>query len=210
MLYEVITKFSDVYKVGVVAEIKQIIKTPDNITRVLVEGVYKAKLISLFEEGEAQVKAEIKKIPNTLKYDEDDNQLKALVRTVKDAFEQYAFSMPRMPKELVSSVFGENNPDKVFESIVFNITLVNEEKQQLLEMTSIYDKLSLLFSLLTNEAEVLAIEREIHEQVNENIDRNQREYFLREQLKVIQSQLGDSDDNNNGEIFRYFDKIGLV
>jgi ATP-dependent Lon protease len=203
-------EFKDVYKVGVVAEIKQIIKTPDNVTRVLVEGLYKARLVNLFQMDNMLLNAEIKKIPAGKKYAKDNTEIIALVRSVKDAFEEYASVMPRMPKELLSSILNENDPEKIFDGIAFSISLSNEDRQQLLEVSDIAKKLALLITILTNEAEVLALEKQINEQVSENIDRNQREYFLREQLKVIQNQLGDNDDSSQNEVYNYMDKIAQL
>ena len=199
-------EYKDVYKVGVVAEIKQIIKTPDNVTRVLVEGLFKARLIDLIQVDDLELKAEVKRIPNSSRYDDSDKEIIALVRSVKDVFEQYAAVMPRMPKELISSVIGENKAEKVFDGIVFSISLSNDDKQQLLEATTIFDKLSLLITILSNEVDVISLEKQIQEQVNENIDKNQREYYLREQLKVIQGQLGDGEDSQD-ETYNYFEKI---
>lgn len=202
-------EYNDVYKVGVVAEIKQIIKTPDNVTRVLVEGLYKARLVDLMHISESELKAEIKKISSSTKYDSEDAEVIALVRSVKDVFERYASVMPRMPRELLSSVLSENNAEKIFDSIAFNVSMANEDKQRLLEAGNIYEKLSLILTLLSNETEVLSIEKQIQEEVNENIDKNQRDYFLREQLKVIQSQLGESEDSQS-EVYGYLDKIAKL
>ncbi len=203
-------EFKDVYKIGVVAEIKQIIKTPDNVTRVLVEGLYKARLIDLFHIDENNMNGEVRRIHNNKKYDEEDTQIIALVRSLKDVFQEYASVMPKMPKELISSVLNENNPEKLFEGITFNISLSNNDKQSLLEISDISEKLALLVTILTNEADVLALEKQIQEQVGENIDRNQREYFLREQLKVIQNQLGENEESPTNEVYEYMDRIASL
>lgn len=198
--------YNDVYKIGVVAEIKQIIKTPDNVTRVLVEGLYKARLISFNGVGETELSATIKKLPTPSKKTVEDNETIALVRSVKSVFEQYAMVMPRMPKELFASVMGETKPDKLFESIAFNISLMTADKQDLLEAASYIKKLEILLSILAREVDVLSIERQIHDQVTEQIDRNQREYFLREQMKIISNQLGEGDDPQD-EAYNYLDRI---
>ncbi len=202
-------EYKDVSKIGVVAEIKQIIKTPDNVTRVLVEGLYKARLVKLDPVNENELYAEIKKIPSPKKVQTDDTEVSALMRAIKDIFERYVSVMPRMPKELFASVIGENEPEKFFESIAFNVTLMTEDKQHLLELNSTAERLKMLIRILTREVEVLSIEKQIHEQVSEQIDRNQREYYLREQLKIIQSQLGDNDDIQD-EVFDYLEKIHLL
>lgn len=197
---------SDVYKVGVVAEIKQIIKTPDNITRVLVEGLYRAKLVNLNHIEDTELSAEVKKLPNSTKAKFEENEVIALIRSIKDVFESYSSVMPKMPKELFNSVMGETNPEKLFESIAFNVGMMIEDKQTLLESSNILQRLGLLITILSKEVDVLSIERQIQEQVTENIDKGQREYYLREQLKVIQNQLGEGDELQ-GEIFDYLTRI---
>lgn len=202
-------EFADLYKTGVVAEIKQIIKTPDNITRVLVEGLYRAKISELYKDDKDYLTAQIYEINDTVKAQFDEVEVEALVRVVKQSFEKYASLLPRMPRELYSSVMGETQTDKLFESIVFNINLITEDKQDLLEANNYIDRLLLLNDMLTKEYEVLSVAKEIQQQVNENVDKNQRDYYLREQLKVIKEQLGD-DDNEQGEVFEYMDRIGKL
>ena len=160
----------DLYQIGVVAEIRQILKAPDNITRVLVEGLYKAKLVNITAE-DPYMTAEIKKLPNSSRSKIDSVEVTALIRAIKDVFEQYCFNMPKMPKELMNSVMGETDPEKLFDNIVFNVSLEPEDKQQLLEAQNIISKLSLLVTMLSREAEVLDIERHIQDQVRQQIDK---------------------------------------
>lgn len=195
----------DLYPVGVVAEIKQVLKTPDNVTRVLVEGLYKAKLVRL-EAEDPYMTVEVKKLPNYSRVKLDDVEVSALTRSIRDIFEQFCYYMPKMPKELFESIMGEEDPYKLFENIVFNVALPAEDKQQMLELASITGRLNLLLSVLTREVEVLNMEREIQEQVREQIDKGQRDYYLREQMKAIASQLGE-DDNFQEEAYAYMDKI---
>ncbi|MFA5658051.1 MAG: endopeptidase La [Oscillospiraceae bacterium] len=199
----------DVAKIGVVAEIKQIIKTPDNITRVLVEGLYKARLIKLDQINDSELYAEVKKAPLPRKVGADNADAAALMRALKSVFERYVSVMPRMPKELFASVMGERDPEKLFESIAFNVSLMTIDKQLLLESNGVLERLSLLLNILSKEVEVLSIEKQIQEQVSEQIDRNQREYYLREQMKIIQSQLGENDDIQD-EVFDYLEKIHML
>lgn len=199
-------EFKDVAKIGVVAEIKQIIKTPDNITRVIVEGIYKARLVKLESVEDNELYAEVKKLPNSKKVDAEGVEASALVRSVKSVFEQYANVMPRMPKELFATILGENDPEKIFEGIAFNLSLMAGDKQLLLEENGILERLVMLIGILSREVDVLRVEKQIQEQVSEQMDRNQHDYYLREQLKVIQSQLGDGDDIQD-EVFDYLERI---
>lgn len=192
------------YKVGVVAEIRQVLKSADNVTRVLVEGLYKAKLIDI-ESDTPYFTAEVKRVPQS-RNKVDSVEATALVRAVKDIFEQLSYNLPKMPKELIRSILGEEDPLKLFENIVFNVSLSVEDKQSLLEASNIVTRLSLLATMLSREAEVLDIERDIQTKVRQQIDKGQREYYLREQMKAISSELG-SDDDNQDEAYDYIDKI---
>lgn len=198
-------EFGDLYKIGVIAEIKQIIKTPDGFSRVLVEGRYKAKAQNVYLTDEEYLEAEIKKIPVYSREVMDNYEIQAVMREVKRTFKEYAENVPRMPKEILASVYSANTPRALFESIAFNISISAEYKQTLLEAKTVGEKLTMLIGILSNELEVLTIEKEIQAQVSKNIDENQKEYYLREQLKVIRSELGE--DTEDDDIENYKNKI---
>ncbi|MDO5559134.1 MAG: endopeptidase La [Oscillospiraceae bacterium] len=199
---------TDLYKIGVVAEIRQVLKTPDNVLRVLVEGLSKAKLTELSQVSgsSAYYEAKIKPVKNSVRSKCTDTELEALVRSVKDIFERYAQYIPKMPDELAASILCQTDPELLFENIVFNINLSYVDKQDLLEQSSVFNKLSMLFAMLNREVQVLQIEHQIQEQVKESIGKSQREYFLREQMKAISEQLGDDNDFKE-EINEYRKKI---
>lgn len=196
-------KASDLYKVGVVAEIKQVLKLPDNIMKVLVEGVYKANLVRLIDDGEV-LKAEVKRTPTYSRAKYDEVEAEALMRSVKDVFERYASFFPKMPKELLTSIMTQDSPLKLFETVTFNCNLNYRDKQTLLEETNVINKLSVLFACLTSEVEILELENLINEQTKNSIDKGQREFYLREQLRVIQEQLGEDEGE---EAFSYINDI---
>lgn len=196
---------NDVYKIGVVAEIRQILKTADNTTRVLVEGMYKASVVSI-EQSEPYFCFAVKRVATKNSKTADDSEMQALVRMVKHTFEQYGHVSPKMPKELMDSILGEENPSKLFDNIVFNILLSVEDKQRLLETGNSIRGLELLLGMLIKEAQILLLEKQIHDQVREQIDKNQREYYLREQMRVISAQLGESDTPQD-EAYEYMDKL---
>lgn len=193
---------SDLYKIGVVAEIKQVLKLPDKIMKVLVKGLYKARLVNLIDDGE-KIMSVVKRLPSHSRAKTDSNDTEALMRSVKSAFERYSSFFPKMPQELVLSVMTQEKPEKLFDLIVFNCTIGYREKQELLEESNILKRLTMLVTFLSSENEVLEIEQEINEQTQENMDKNQKEYFLREQMRVIQEQLGEGDGEEN---FRYISK----
>lgn len=196
-------KASDLYKVGVVAEIKQVLKMPDHIMKVLVEGVYRANLVRLIDDGSV-LKAEVKRTSTYSRTKYDEVEAQALVRSVKDVFERYSSFFPKMPKELFVSVMSQDNPVKLFETVAFNCALNYRDKQTLLEESNIINKLSVLFACLTSETEILELENLINEQTKNSIDKGQREYYLREQMRVIQEQLGEDDGD---EAFNYMNDI---
>ncbi|MBD5138637.1 MAG: endopeptidase La [Ruminococcus sp.] len=195
----------DLYRVGVVAEIRQTLKGADGITRVLVEGKYRAKLLDIVE-SEPYLVAEIKEFPEINRLRTDEIEIEAVIRAIKQAFYQYSMLMPRMPKELVSSIMDEKDPFKVFETLVFNIPLAVEDKEMLLEESHIISRLGMLLAMISREVEVLDIERHIQARVRDQIDNSQREYYLREQMKAIASQLGE-DEEYQDEVDEYTEAI---
>ena len=190
---------NDLFRVGVVAEIKQVLRLPDNLMKVLVEGVYKAELLSLRDEGDVLC-SEVKRVPTYSRVKYNEIEAEALVRTVKDVFERYTSFFPKMPRELLSSVMAQANPVKVFEAVMFNSNINYHDKQELLEETSIINKLMLLGQFLASEVEILELENMINEQTRNNIDRGQKEFYLREQMRVIQEQLGEDEGEELYEI----------
>ncbi len=195
---------NDVYKIGVVAEIRQTLKTPDNVMRVLVEGMYRAKMIEMIQE-DGMLKCAVRKLSDYSRYKPEPVENTAIMRSIKDIFERYSNLVPKMPRELVASIMCQEDPYKLFENIAYNINLDYYEKQMLLEESNIMKRLGMLFGSLVKEVEVLELEKEIQDEVRENIDHHQREYYLREQMRVISSQLGE--DESPDEVYEYMDKI---
>ncbi len=185
---------SGLYKVGVVTEIRQVLKLPDNTMKVLVEGMYRAEILSLSEDS-GVLTAEVKRLPvhSRAKYDEKEAQ--AYIRSIRDVFEKYSEFAPRIPASLMESVMTENDPVKFFEEIVFNCTLSYSDKQALLEESHVLERLSMLLRFLTSEVEILELENSINEQTKDSIDKGQKEYYLREQIRIIQEQLGETEED---------------
>lgn len=193
----------DLYKVGVVAEIKQILKLPDNVVKVLVEGMYRAEMTSLIDEGDVLL-AQVKRVPTYSRVKYNELEAEALVRTLKDIFERYTSFFPKIPREMLSAVMAQSNPVKLFEAVCFNSNINYRDKQELLEETSIIKKLTLLVQFLSAEVEILELENEINEQTRMSIDKGQREFYLREQMRIIQEQLGDDEVD---EVYELREKI---
>ncbi|MBQ9483353.1 MAG: endopeptidase La [Ruminiclostridium sp.] len=194
----------DLYKVDVVAEIRQILKTPDKITRVLVQGLYRAKLLNVaeFETYNVADITEIRERASEL----DESLAYAYERTLKMLFEEYSSLVPKIPDELTGLVNGEHDLKKLFELIIFNVFLKTDNKQTLLETNGLEKRIKKLIEMLTEEIKVLRFEAEISEQIRDSIDSNQREYILREQMKALSKQLGGSDEYDD-EAYDYTEKI---
>lgn len=197
-------KEEDLYKMGVVAEIRQTLKTPDNVVRVLVEGIYRAKITS-FKNDDGLIRCTVRKLPDYSRYKPEPVEAAAIIRSIKDIFGRYCELVPRMPQELAASILNQNDPYKLFENIVYNINIEYSDKQEMLEESNIMKRLGMLFECLIRETEILELERDIHEEVKENLDQNQREYYLREKMRVISSQLGE--DESQDEVYNYINSI---
>ena len=194
----------DIYDVGVVGTVKQLLTTPDGSTRVLVEGLYRAKAIRLVSSSE-YLKYEVKPYPSRGAALSESTQA-AAKRALKEVFESYAQITPKMPKDLYESIMTEEDCAKLFDKVVFNINLKTEDKQELLETNGVLQRIKRLISMIENEIEIIFAEIEIQDQVREQIDKNQRDYYLREQMRAISRQLGDGDDPVE-ESEEYIEKI---
>lgn len=194
----------NIYNIGVVAEIRQLLTTPDGSTRVLVEGLFRAKTIRPVPCRD-YLKYEVKQL-RTRGAAISPNTETAAKRALKETFDLYASISPKMPRDLYESIMSEEDCSRLFDKVVFNIMLSVENKQKLLETNGTLQRIRMLIAMLHDEIEVIQAEIEIGEQVREQVDKNQREYYLREQLKAISRQLGDSDSPAE-EFDEYVDKI---
>ncbi|MBR1392381.1 MAG: endopeptidase La [Ruminococcus sp.] len=199
----------DVFRVGTLASVKQIIKTPGGVYRCLVEGKQKARLTALKKSSGVYL-ADIKALPNYSRERLDDREADAAVRELKNVFTGYSQLVPRMPKELYNEILGADTPVKIFEAAAFNLMLSFSDKQQLLEIPTAGEKVVYLITALTREVEVMSLEQQIHEQVHKNLDRGQREYYIREQIRVLQKELGESDGFGGDDLTTLEDKIDAL
>lgn len=187
-------KEKDLYEVGVIAEVRQVLHTPDGVTRVLVEGKKRVALTSYRMEDEYP-QGDCCILDEPVRLDARKNEETAICRCIKDVFEQYARLLPRMPRELLASILCEQDEQKLFEHIVFNIAIDYTDKQAILEENDFIERLNMLYQILVNETDILQLEQKIQEQTQSNIDQSQREYYLREQMHLIEEQLGDVEDS---------------
>jgi ATP-dependent Lon protease len=191
----------DLYTVGVVAKVKQILKAQGEAVRVVVEGQYRARMCELIST-EPHYEAMCEELPMLPVEDGKQLTVDAYLRVVKDLFEEYCFYAPKMPKELVVNIIGAEDPIFVSEYLSQNLGFSLEDKQMILEESSIRKRLEMLSTLLRRENDILAIEHSIAERVKDQMDRNQKEYYLREQIKAIRAELGEDEDGDT-EIEKY-------
>lgn len=197
----------DVYKVGTISKIKQLLKLPGDTIRVLVEGLNRAE-ISEYTQLEPFFMAEtVEKLYTT----ENENLLEeeALIRRVLATFEEYAKLSNKVSPETVLSIMSLSDPGQLADVIAANIILKTEQKQEILEEFVSDARLEKLLEILMKEIDVLEIERDINTRVRKQIEKTQKEYYLREQLKAIQTELGDKE-GVAGEIEEYREKLSQL
>ena len=181
----------EIFSVGTVAEIRQILKMPGGTMRVLVEGLHRGEIISYLDHDPF-----IRVVVEEWKDDqvEKNAELEALMRTLISQFEQYVRISKKIPPETVVSVIAIEEPGRLADVIASHLTLRINEKQKILEAGDITKRLEYLCQLLAKEMEVLELERKINIRVRKQMEKTQKEYYLREQMKAIQKELGDKDE----------------
>ena len=198
-------KQEDLYKVGVVAKIVQLLNSEKDSIRIMVEGVYRAVLVKADMEGPCMM-CEVRPSPDQRVGELLPAEEQALFRAVLSSFESYCELVPKMPKEIQASILSQKTLQGLFDKIVQNLFFQVEDKQLLLEERHPIRRMQLLVEVLEKEANILALEQDIYSQVKEQMDKNQRDYFLREQLRVISNELGEGD-NPQEESMEYMDAI---
>lgn len=192
-----------IYEHGAVCKIKQILKLPGNTVRVLVEGKIRGKVIR-YLKNESFYEVEVNEFhePETVENAEVD----ALIRAVKKAFEDFVSLSNLMPKDTVTTVTSIQNPSKAADVIAAYMNLNIFLKQDIIETVSVEERLERLLEILENELDVLKIEKKINSKMKNRVDKMQKEAFLREQLRIIQEELGEYDDGEN-DMISYSEKI---
>ena len=200
-------KFEDLYEVGTIATVRQILHLPGNDVRVMVEGVSRGRLISL-AATEPYLLANIEEltVPAATR---NTSRTEALVRQTYDLFERYTELSPKTTPEVLLKVITNSDPSYVADYIAQNISLRVEDKQSILEQVRPTRRLEQLCRILRREIEILEAEEELESKFHEQVAASQRDYFLREQLKVIRRELGDNDHEDN-EITEYQKKVAAA
>ena len=192
----------DIFKVGTVAEVKQLLKLPGGTIRVLVEGLYRAEIVEYISE-EPYYEVEINEFKDA---EEKPTDVEALTRVVVSQFENWVKLSKKIPPETMVSVVVVEEPGRLSDLIVSHLSLKIEDKQLLLEAIDIKERLEKLCEILAREMEILELEKKIAGRVRKQMEKTQKEYYLREQLKAIQKELGEKDDKSI-EIAEYREKL---
>ncbi|HOO28378.1 MAG TPA: endopeptidase La, partial [Lachnospiraceae bacterium] len=193
------------YTVGTIAVIKQVLKLPNNIVRVLVEGISRAELSAVDEEESNYLLASVKPYPqpaSELIAVEEQAELTAMVRTLQELLAEYFVYNPRMSKTLEKQFEESKNLSELLDFIAVNFPMAQTDRQHLLEAVDVKERFSVLTTILTREVEVLGIKKNLQEQVKERVEKNQKEYVLREQMKYIKEELGESGPDSDTDRFR--------
>ena len=194
----------DYYWIGTVAEIKQMLKMPGEIIRVLVEGVCRSEIREIIQES-PYLRCSIEEMPDIMS-EEDEAQLKALTRTLVDTFDEYISMEGKIPQEVLASVDTIENPADMADAIISHMTVKTDVKQSVLECFDVVERVEKVIKILNDEIEILKIENDINKKVRGQINKNQKEYYLREQLRAIQEELGQ-DENVDEEVEEYLKKL---
>ncbi|WP_131100782.1 endopeptidase La [Bacillus sp. SYJ] len=195
-------KEDDIYSVGTVAKVKQMLKLPNGTLRVLVEGLHRAEVVKFIEE-ENVVQVSIKTITEEV---EADLEEKALMRTLLEHFEQYIKVSKKVSNETFATVADVEEPGRLADLIASHLPIKTKQKQEILEVISVKERLHTLISIIQDEQELLSLEKKIGQKVKRSMERTQKEYFLREQMKAIQTELGDKE-GKGGEVEELREKI---
>ncbi|QPT40256.1 endopeptidase La [Oligella ureolytica] len=180
----------DIYEMGVVANILQLLKLPDGTVKVLVEGIQRAHLESINDTGDCYMVDALPVVPS----DEERPDLEAMRRTITAQFEQYVKLNKKLAPEIVGSISAMDNIHRLADMIASHLPMKQEQKQEALEELDINARLELLLNHIENEIEILQVERRIRGRVKKQMEKSQRDYYLNEQVKAIQKELGEGED----------------
>ena len=193
-------ELSELYQVGTVAYIKQVVKLPHDLLRVLVEGIERAELLGL-EQEEPFLKAETALFePDGAQYTKSLKE--AMFRSMQELFQRYCMESGKISKDLAAQIMNITELEELISQIAVNVPLTYQNKQKILEAVSLENQYEVLAVILNNEIEVLQIGHDLQRKLKARVDKNQRDYILREQLKLIREELGEENTADTAEEYR--------
>lgn len=198
----------DVHEIGTMATILQLLKLPDGTIKVLVEGVQRARVTDL-REGEEFFVAGFELLENEI--DVNEKEIEILSRSILGIFDQYVKLNKKVPAEILTSLSGIDEPSRLSDTIAAHMSLKLEEKQKILEIIDVQERLEYLMRMIDAEIDMLQIEKRIRGRVKQQMEKSQREYYLNEQMKAIQKELGDMEETPNEleELEQRIEKAGM-
>ncbi len=198
----------DVHEIGTLATILQLLKLPDGTIKVLVEGAQRAHIEGMKESGDFFVAGYRLLSDDVAK---DDQELEILSRSVLSVFDQYVKLNKKVPPEILTSLAGIDEPSRLSDTIAAHMSLKLDEKQKILEIPNVQSRLEYIMKLIDGEIDMLQIEKRIRGRVKQQMEKSQREYYLNEQMKAIQKELGDMEDTPNEveELEQRIEKSGM-
>lgn len=197
----------DLYKYGVVAEVRQCIEIEEHkVTRLLVEGLYRARLTDLVEE-EPYLVAKIKPSYEAKTVNKNDVELKAVMRSLKNVFEKYSFLIPDMPYDVVEEILNENNPYKLFSRLITVVAIDVDDSVVLLQESNITSRLGVMSAIISREIEVMELEESINRTISSQLTIQQRQAYLKEKMRAISKQLGETTEQEENEENDYSARI---
>lgn len=198
---------ADLFKIGIIAEVKQVIKLQNNIVRILVEGKERAEL-SAFLENPDYLLAEIIRFDEEVDDGLPEEAKEAMLRSIQETFGKYVVVNPKMGKELQRQLSEITDLEKLMNQLANSLPVHFEEKQKILDAVSMTERYEVLMALLLKEIEIIAIKNDFQAKVKAHVDKNQKEYLLREQMKVIREELGE--DNTESDADHFMDALGKI
>ncbi|GMB07439.1 ATP-dependent proteinase [Thermolongibacillus altinsuensis] len=198
-------ELDDLYEMGTVARVKQLLKLPNGTFRVLVEGISRGKILKCLEDDTCYM-VQVEQFVDDI---EHDMELEALRRTMLEYFEQYIKLSKKLSADIYTSIMDIDEAGRMADIIASHLPLKLEEKQQLLEAVNVKERVHKMIEILHNEKEILNLEKRISQRVKQSMDRMQKEYYLREQMKAIQKELGEKE-GKAGEVEALKEKIEQV
>lgn len=197
----------DLFKIGIIAEVKQVIKLQNNIVRILVEGKERAEL-SAFLENPDYLLAEIIRFDEEVDDGLPEEAKEAMLRSIQETFGKYVVVNPKMGKELQRQLSEITDLEKLMNQLANSLPVHFEEKQKILDAVSMTERYEVLMALLLKEIEIIAIKNDFQAKVKAHVDKNQKEYLLREQMKVIREEL--DEDNTESDADHFMDALGKI
>jgi ATP-dependent Lon protease len=200
----------DLYKIGTIANILQLLKLPDGTIKVLVEGSERARILHLMGTDD-YFKAQITKVESPDSAQIDEREAEVLMRSIMAQFDQYDKNNKKVPPEILSSLSSIDDPGRLADTIAAHMSLKIEEKQKILEIINLRERLEHLIGLMEAEIDLLQVEKRIRGRVKRQMEKSQREYYLNEQMKAIQKELGDLDEGHNevDDLTRKIEEAGM-